>query len=149
MQWVHIRKRAVEKMAVVKQSIQTAERKVVPNTARLWTEQSFTTSSLVQRLQFRLQLQQLEGHWRVKDVNGFCVILLTARRGRQIFHPRFQLQLMKNKRFPLFLCSCKWIQSFGQFVTHLKNSKFRQALGRKNLSSCLNHTLLIAVSWKK
>lgn len=32
MQWVHIRKRAVEKMAVVKQSIQTAECKVVPGT---------------------------------------------------------------------------------------------------------------------
>lgn len=35
MQWVHIRKRAVEKMVVVRQSIQTAECEVVPNTARL------------------------------------------------------------------------------------------------------------------
>lgn len=41
------------------------------------------------------------------------------------------------------------VQSLGGLVTHLKNSKFRHALGRKNLSSCLNHTLLIAVSWKE
>ena len=31
-------------------------------------------------------------------------------------------------------------------LTYLKNSKLRQAFGKKNLSSCLNQSLLIAVS---
>lgn len=34
-------------------------------------------------------------------------------------------------------------------IAYLKNSKLRQAFGKKNLSSCLNHSLLIAVSCVK
>lgn len=34
-------------------------------------------------------------------------------------------------------------------TAYLKNSKLRQAFGKKNLSSCLNHSLLIAVSCVK